>query len=66
MTHLMITWTDVFEATGSFFYWIFKGMRALGQMPNVLMGGFVIFLLAYWTIKIVQQNKKAAQDGTYK
>lgn len=66
MKLLMITWTDVFEATGSFFYWIFKLMRALGQMPNVIMGSIVIFLLAYWTIKIMQQNKKAAQDGTYK
>jgi hypothetical protein len=66
MTLLMITWTDVFEATGSFFYWIFKGMRALGQSPNVIMGSIVIFLLAYWCVKIIQQNKKAVQNGTYK
>lgn len=61
----MITWTDVFEATGTFFYWIFDGMRTLGQIPNILMGGFVVFLLAYWTLKITQQKKKARQDGTY-
>jgi hypothetical protein len=66
MTLLMTTWTDVFEATGSFFYWIFKCMRALGQSPNVIMGSIVIFLLAYWCVKIVQQNKKAAENGTYK
>jgi hypothetical protein len=62
----MITWTDVFNATGDFFYWIFKAIRGLGQLPNVVMGGIVIFLLAYWCIKITQQNKKAVQDGTYK
>ncbi len=66
MNLLMITWTDVFEATGAFFYWIFKGMRALGQSPNVIMGSFVILLLAYWSFKIIKQNRKATQDGTYK
>jgi hypothetical protein len=66
MKLLMITWTDVFEATGSFFYCIFKFMRALGQGPNIIMGSLVIFALAYWTVKIMQQNKKAEQNGTYK
>ena len=65
MKLLMITWTDVFEATGKCFYWIFDCMRSLGQLPNIFMGGFIVFLLAYWTFKITQQNKKARQDGTY-
>ena len=66
MKLLMITWTDLFNGIGDFSYWCFKGIRALGQGPNIIMGGIVIFLLAYWTVKIVQQNKKAVQDGTYK
>jgi hypothetical protein len=66
MKHLMITWTDAFYAIGDFFYWCFKGMRALGQFPNVLMGAAVIILLAYWCMKIVQQNKTAERNGTYK
>jgi hypothetical protein len=66
MKLLMMTWTDLFNCIGDFFYWCFKGMRALGHGPNIIMGGIVIFLLAYWTIKIMQQNKKAEQDGTYK
>jgi hypothetical protein len=66
MKLLMMTWTDLFNWIGDFFYWIFSGMRALGQGPNILMGSAVIILLAYWTIKIMQQNKKAEQDGTYK
>ncbi len=66
MTDLMITWTDVFEGTGSFFQWCFKGMRALGQGPNIIIGGTVIFLLAYWSFKIIKQNRDAARNGTYK
>lgn len=65
MKLLMITWTDIFEGTGTFFYWCFKGMRALSQMPNVLMGGFVIFLLAYWTLRLMKYKKQAASNGTY-
>lgn len=64
MKLLMITWTDIFEGTGTFFQWIFKGMRALGHGPNFLMGGFVIFLLAYWSVKIVKYKKEALRNGT--
>jgi hypothetical protein len=66
MKLLMVTWTDVFYGIGTFFQWCFKGMRALGQFPNVIMGAIIIFLLAYWCVKIVQQNKKAEANGTYK
>ena len=66
MTLLMITWTDLFEATGTFFYWIFKFIRTLGQGPNLIMGSLVIIGLAYWSFKIISQNKKATQNGTYK
>jgi hypothetical protein len=66
MKLLMITWTDLFNGIGEFFYWCFKVMRTLGQGPNIIMGSIVIFLLAYWCVKIVQQNRKAAETGTYK
>ena len=62
---LMITWTDIFNWTGDFFYWCFRGMRKLEQLPNILLGGAIIFLLAYWCFKIVQQNKAAQRNGTY-
>lgn len=66
MKFLAITWTDVFEATGVFFEWCFKGMRALGHGPNVVISSIIIFLLIYWTLKIVKQNKEAERNGTYK
>ena len=65
MNLLMITWTDLFEATGTFFYWIFDIMRTMGQKPNIIMGAFIVSLLGLWCYRIIQQKKKADQDGTY-
>ncbi len=62
----MITWTDVFYATGDFFQWIFKGMRALGQGPNVILWIIIIGLIIYWPYRISQQNKEAERNGTLK
>jgi hypothetical protein len=66
MKTLMITWTDIFEGTGTFFQWCFKGMRLLGQGPNIIISLTIIFLLTYWCLKIVKQNKEAERNGTYK
>lgn len=62
---LMITWTDIFNAIGDFSYWCFKGMRALGQFPNVFFGGLVIFGIAYWCYAISKQKRVAQRNGTY-
>ena len=64
MKHLMITWTDIFYATGDFFQWIFKGMRVLGHGPNVLISIGVIFLLGYWTMRLMRYKKEAARNST--
>lgn len=64
MKHLMITWTDIFYATGDFFQWIFKGMRVLGHIPNVFISIGVIFLLGYWTMRLVRYRKEAARNST--
>ena len=64
MRTLIITWTDIFEGIGTFFYWIFKGMKAMGQLPNVMISAFVIFLLAYWCMRIVRYKKEAQRNGT--
>ncbi len=66
MRALMITWTDIFEGTGEFFQWCFKGMRLLGQGPNVIISVVVIGLLAYWSLRIMKHNKDAERNGTYK
>jgi hypothetical protein len=64
MTQLMITWTDIFEGTGNFFLWVFKGMRVLGHGPNILISLFVIGLLAYWTMRLNRYRKATrGQDG---
>lgn len=64
MRLLMITWTDIFESIGGCFESIFKGMRMLGQIPNILMGGFVVSLLALWCYKIYNQKKESERNGT--
>ncbi len=64
MKYLMITWTDIFEGIGSFFQWTFKGMRAMGQIPNVLLWIFILGMLVYWCLKIVGYRKAANKNGT--
>ena len=62
----MVTWTDIFEGTGAFFQWCFKGMRVLGQGPNVIISVVIIGLLTYWCLRIAKQNRDAERNGTYK
>ena len=61
---LMITWTDIFEGTGTFFQWIFKGMRVLGHIPNVIIWLLIIGVLAYWTMRLGRYRKQAQRNGT--
>jgi hypothetical protein len=64
MTSLMITMTDVFYAIGDFSYLIFKGMRALGHIPNIILWVIIAFLLVYQTLQILKQDKEAEKNGT--
>jgi ribose/xylose/arabinose/galactoside ABC-type transport system permease subunit len=64
MKLLMITWTDIFNATGDFFQWIFKGMRVLGHGPNIVIWILIIGVLAYWTMRLSRYKKEAHRNGT--
>ncbi len=64
MKMLMITWTDVFEGTGNFFQWIFKGMKVIGQGPNVIIWILVISAIVYWTLRLNRYRKEAHRNGT--
>jgi ribose/xylose/arabinose/galactoside ABC-type transport system permease subunit len=64
MKMLMITWTDIFEGTGTFFEWIFKGMRVLGHIPNVIIWLLIIGILAYWTMRLGRYRKQAERNST--
>lgn len=61
---LMITWTDFFYATGDFFEWIFKGVRALGQVPNVIIWFLIAGILGYWIMRLSRYRKAAHRNGT--
>jgi hypothetical protein len=64
MKMLMITWTDIFNGTGDLFLFLFKGMRALGQIPNVIIWILIIGTLAYWTLRLNRYRKEAKRNGT--
>ncbi|MES2679606.1 MAG: hypothetical protein V4635_06960 [Bacteroidota bacterium] len=64
MKMLMITWTDIFEGTGTFFQWIFKGMRVLGHGPNVIIWILVIGGIFYWTMRLSRYRKEAQRNST--
>jgi hypothetical protein len=62
---LLVTWTDIFEGIGTFSYWIFSGMRALGQGPNVIWWVLIVGGIAYWCMRIAKDRKIAQRNGTY-
>lgn len=64
MKHAMVTWTDVFEGIGAFCEWGFKGMRALGQGPNVIFWLLIIFGLGYWTMRLRNYKKASQRNST--
>ncbi len=64
MTSLMITMTDVFYAIGDFSLWVFRGMKHLGHIPNIIMWSIILFLLIYQTLQIIKQTKEADKNGT--
>lgn len=61
---LMVTWTDIFEGIGTFFQWCFKGMRVLGQGPNVIIWIMIIGAIFYWTVRLSRYKKEAQRNGT--
>ncbi|MBL7933055.1 MAG: hypothetical protein JNL60_14195 [Bacteroidia bacterium] len=61
---LLITWTDVFNATGDFFQWIFKGMTVLGHGPNVIFWILIIGGIFYWTMRLSRYKKEASRNST--
>ncbi len=64
MKLLMITWTDVFYAIGDFCQWVFKGVRFLGQGPNVIIWILILGILVYWTMRLNRYRKEAQRNGT--
>jgi hypothetical protein len=60
----MITWTDIFYWIGDFFEWIFKGMKALGHGPNVIIWILIVGGIAYWTLRLSRYRKQADRNGT--
>lgn len=64
MKLLMITWTDIFEGIGSFSQWVFKGMKAIGHGPNVIIWILIIGAIAYWTLRLNRYKNESQRNGT--
>ena len=61
---LLINWTDIFNGIGAFFEWIFKGVRALGHGPNVIIWVMIIGAIFYWTLRLSRYKKEAQRNST--
>lgn len=64
MNQLMLTWTDVFYAIGDFFLWFFQGIKALNQIPNVIIWILILFAIVYWTVRLNRYKNQASRNGT--
>ncbi len=64
MKSLMITWTDIFYGIGDFFQWLFKGIKALGHGPNVIIWIMIIGAIFYWTMRLNRYRKQASRNNT--
>jgi hypothetical protein len=60
----MITWTDIFNGIGTFFQWIFKGMKVLGHGPNVIIWLLIIGGIVYWTMRLGRYNRQSQRNST--
>jgi hypothetical protein len=43
---------------------VFRGMKALGHGPNIILWSIIAFLLAYQVRQMMKQNKEADKNGT--
>ena len=60
-----MTWTDFWYGIAAIFEVIFKILKKLYQVPNILVWITLACLLAFWTIQLIKQTKEAKRNGTY-
>jgi hypothetical protein len=61
-----MTWTTFWTGIGNMFEWCFKVIKHLGNKPNAILWVLIFFLLCFWVMKMMKQNKEAARNGTLK
>lgn len=61
-----MTWTDLWTGIGKLFEWGFKILKTLGNVPNAILWVIIGFLLVFWVMQIMKQNKEADKNGTYR
>jgi hypothetical protein len=60
-----MTWTAFWNGIAAIFEFSFKIMKALYQIPNILVWTLLVCLLVFWTLQLRKHGKEAERDGTY-
>ena len=60
-----MTWTAFWYGTAALFELMFKLLKKLAQVPNILAWVLLGSLLIFWTLQLVKHKKEAKRDGTY-
>ena len=60
-----MTWTAFWNGLAAIFEFCFKILKALYQVPNILVWILLVCLLAFWTLQLRKHRKEAERDGTY-
>ncbi len=60
-----MSWTSIWNGIGAFSEAVFRMLKSLGQLPNILIWSSITILFVYWIMQIRKQNKEAKENGTY-
>ena len=62
---IAMTWTAFWYGTAALFELMFKIIKKLYQVPNILVWILLGCLLIFWTLQLAKHRKEAKRDGTY-
>ncbi len=60
-----MTWTAFWYGIAALFELMFKIIKKLYQVPNILVWILLGGLLIFWTLQLMKHKKEAKRDGTY-
>ena len=62
---ITMTWTAFWNGIAAIFELMFKMIKVLCQVPNILVWILLGCLLIFWTLQLVKHKGEAKRDGTY-
>jgi len=61
---ITMTWTAFWYGIAAIFELMFKILKKLYQVPNILVWVLLGCLLIFWTLQLFKHTKEAKRDGT--